>query len=66
MGDDVMKIDIDNYVDEMQEDEYEEANDGTKRLLVDLSRLADDILEIVKKNNPNHDVELCGVERWEH
>ena len=61
-----MKIDIDNYVDEMQEDEYEEANDGTKRLFVDLSRLADDILEIVKKNNPNHDVELCGVERWEN
>ena len=50
----------------MEEDEYEEANDGTKRIFVDLSRMADDILEIVKKNNPNHDVELCGVERWEH
>ena len=44
-----MKIDIDNYVDEMEEDEYEEANDGTKRLFVDLSRLADDQMNKVLK-----------------
>ena len=54
-------IDVFDYVDE--EEDVEEYG---KRLYIDISRLADDILHELE-NNPDykdHTVEIVGVKRW--
>ena len=56
------KIDVFDYVDEEENEEY------GKRLYIDIQRLASDIENDFEKN-PNykdHIVEIVGVERWGH
>ena len=59
------KLEIDEYVDVMEEDDYSTYNNGRKRYFVDLIRVADDITTILEKEDPNVDIEITGVARWE-
>ena len=61
-----MKINIYQYINEMEDDDYEEENNGRKRLFIDLKGIADFIESKVQKDNPDFDIEICGVDRWEH
>ncbi len=55
-----MKIEIDTHVQvEENPEEY------GKRLYVDVSSLADEVKENLEKANPDYDIELTGVKRWE-
>jgi len=60
------QLNIHEYVNEMEDDDHKEKNGGRKRLFIDLKGIADFIEDQVQKDNPNCDVEICGVERWEY
>ena len=46
-------------------DKEEEPEEYGKLLYVDVSSLADEVKATLEKENPDYEVELCGVERWE-
>ena len=60
-----MKINIHEYINEMEDDEYAEENNGRTRLFIDLQGIADFIKNEVQRDNPDCDIEICGVDRWE-
>jgi len=47
-------------------DTYKDEEGGRETLLINLKSIADAIEDQVQKDNPNCDVEICGVERWEY
>ena len=53
------------YINEMEDDEYAEENNGRTRLFIDLKGIADFIENEVQRDNPDCDIEICGVDRWE-
>ena len=55
-----MKIEINNHVHEDEEPE-----ENGKRYYVDLSSLADEVKQKLEEENPDYEIELCGVKRWE-
>ena len=59
------KLEIDDYVDIDEDPDYQENNNGRIRYFVDLSRVADDIITILEDEDPNVDIEITGVKRWE-
>jgi len=61
-----MKINIYEYINEMEDDDYAEENNGRTRLFIDLKGVADFIENEVQRDNPDCDIEICGVDRWEH
>ena len=61
-----MKINIHEYINEMEDDDYAEENNGRPRLFIDLKGIADFIENEVQRDNPDCDIEICGVDKWEH
>ena len=55
-----VKIEINNHV--QKEEDHKEYG---KRYYVDISSLADEVKEKLEKENPDYEIELTGVKRWE-
>ena len=59
------KLEIDDYVDIDEDLDYQENNNGRIRYFVNLNKLVEDIITILEDEDPNIDIEITGVARWE-
>lgn len=55
-----MKIEINNHVTEEENPE-----EYGKKYYVNLSSLADEVKQKLEEENPDYEIELDGVKRWE-